>query len=62
MKKKKTVPMKQAIPMSEEAPPNASVETAPDTSLSIPVDMSGRGTDFKSVPKTRGFFSDPRQR
>jgi two-component system CheB/CheR fusion protein len=48
MKKKKTVPMKQAIPMSEEAPPDASVETAPDTS--IPPDKSGGGTDFKSVP------------
>jgi PAS domain S-box-containing protein len=32
MKMKKTVPMKQAIPRSEEAPPDASVE--------IPVDMS----------------------
>src|SRR4030042_1670407 len=42
MKKKKTVPMKQAIPMSEEAPPDALVET--------PVDKSVGGTDLKSVP------------
>lgn len=51
MKKKKTVPMKQAVPMSEEAPPpDASVETAPDASVSIPPDKSVGGTDLKSVP------------
>ena len=33
MKKKKTVPMKQAIPMSEAAAPDASVETAVDMSV-----------------------------
>ncbi len=33
MKKKKIVPMKQAIPLSEEAPPDASVETAVDMSV-----------------------------
>ncbi|MCX5824904.1 MAG: PAS domain-containing protein [Deltaproteobacteria bacterium] len=33
MKKKKTVPMKQTIPRSEEAPLDASVSTAPDKSV-----------------------------
>jgi two-component system CheB/CheR fusion protein len=33
MKKKKTVPMKQAIPMSEEAPPDSSVSTPVDKSV-----------------------------
>ena len=37
MKKKKTVPMKQAIPRSEEAPPDASVEIPVDMSVSTPV-------------------------
>ena len=50
MKKKKTVTMKQTIPMSEAPPPDASVETAPDTSVSIPPDKSVGGTDLKSVP------------
>jgi two-component system CheB/CheR fusion protein len=48
MKKKKTLPMKQATPRSEEAPPDASVETPADSLL---------GTDLKSVPNTTDTFS-----
>jgi len=58
MKKKKTVPMQQAIPMSEEAPPpDASVETAPDTSGSIPPDMSvgGQISNLSPITETDTF-------
>ncbi|MHB8090195.1 MAG: chemotaxis protein CheB [Syntrophales bacterium] len=49
MKKKKTVPMKQAIPRSEEAPPDAAVSTPPDKSVGGQISKL-LGTDFKSVP------------
>ena len=40
MKKKKTVPMKQAIPMSEEAPPDASVSPPLDKSVETPTETA----------------------
>ena len=50
MKKKKTLPMNQAIPMSEEAPPDASVETPVDMSV-----LTAPGTSVET-PATADTF------
>ncbi len=58
MKKKKTVPMKQAIPRSEEAPPDTSVETTLDASVETTMDMSvstAPSTSFETPTETDTF-------